>query len=60
MWLAIIYVCFAGVQVQCEFATKIVQTKSDCLTILSEIEPVMQQDDNVLMFDKRCIELSII
>lgn len=60
MWLAIIYVCFSGVQVQCDFVTKIVQTKTECLDILSKVMPVMQLDDTVLMYDKKCIKLSFI
>jgi hypothetical protein len=60
MWLAIIYVCFSGTQVRCDFVTATLPTKMECLKTLSQVVPVLQLDDEVLMYDKKCIQLSTV
>jgi len=60
MWLAIIYVCFSGAQVKCDFVTATLPTKMECLKTLSQVVPVLQLDDEVLMYDKKCIQLSTV
>jgi hypothetical protein len=59
MWLAIIYVCFTGNLVECGFVSTTLNTRNQCIETLASVTKLLDVDDEVLMYDKKCIELKI-
>lgn len=59
MWLAIIYVCFSGDTIQCDFLTTPLNTRMECIETLAGVVPMLDVDDEVLMYDKKCVEIKL-
>jgi len=60
MWLAIIYICIQAAQVECDFlVSPALDSRTKCLQLLAEIEPLLNVDDRVLAFDRKCVQLDL-
>lgn len=57
MWLAIIYLCFTGDPIRCDFVTTTVSTRMECLKTVADVTRLLDIDDEVLYYDRKCVEL---
>ena len=60
MWLAILYVCVSAAKVECDFiVSPVLDTRMQCIKLLAEMEPMLNVDDKVVAYDRKCIQIQI-
>ena len=60
MWIAILYVCIQAAQIECDFlVSPVLDTRAQCIQLLAEMEPILNVDDKVVAFDRKCAQLDL-